>query len=111
MCFGYVELIELFKSYFQSFAEGPNQFMVNMPDLFPLKDEYDVFQQEEVDSMASEDFILKDDQNRTLNKLLNSPVLGIMPKLDEEKEVEKAVTKLIERVAVKVCKNCPLFFL
>ncbi|XP_067034985.1 uncharacterized protein [Acropora muricata] len=109
MCFGYVELIELFKSYFQSFAEGPNQFMVNMPDLFPLKDEYDVFQQEEVDSMASEDFILKDDQNRTLNKLLNSPVLGIMPKLDEEKEVEKAVTKLIERVAVKVCKNCPLF--
>lgn len=109
MCFGYVELIELFKSYFESFEEGPNKFMVNMPDLFPLKDEIEVFEQEEVDSMASEDFIMKDGQNRTLNKLLNSPVLGMMPELDEEKEVEKAVTKLIEQAAVTVYKNCPLF--
>lgn len=109
MYFGYVELIELFKSYFQSFNQSPNNFMVNMPDLFPLKDEFDVFEQEEVDSMASEDFVMKDDQDRTLNKLLNSPVLGMMPELGEEKEVEKAVTKLIEQVAVKVYKNCPLF--
>lgn len=109
MCFGYVELIELFNRYFQSFKKSPSKFVGNMPDCFPLKDEFEVFEQEEVNSMPSEDFVMKDDQNKTLHKVLSSPVIGMLPELDEVKRVEEAVNQLIEQVSMKVNKNCPLF--
>lgn len=69
----------------------------------------EVFEQEEVNSMPSEDFVMKDDQNKTLHKVLSSPVIGMLPELDEVKRVEEAVNQLIEQVSMKVNKNCPLF--
>lgn len=39
MYFGYVELIELFKSYFQSLKKCPSKCVGSIPDCFPLKDE------------------------------------------------------------------------
>lgn len=109
MYFGYVELIELFNSYFHSFKKCPSKFICNTPDCFPLKDEFEVFEQEEVNSMPLEDFIMKDDQNKTLHKVLSSPVIGMLPELDEVKQVEEAVNQLIQQVSMKVNKDCPLF--
>ena len=104
--FGYVELVDLFEEYFKSLNEGFKKDGV--PDVFPLKDEFDVFEQQEIDAMTSEDFTLKDDHNRTLDKLLSSPVVGLLSELVEAKEVQSAVNKLVEQVAVKMSKTCPL---
>ena len=109
MYFGYVDLIELFNSYFHSFKKYPSKFICNTPDCFPLKDEFEVFEQEEVNSMPLEDFIMKDDQNKTLHKVLSSPVIGMLPELDEVKQVEEAVNQLIHQISMKVNKDCPLF--
>ena len=104
--FGYVELVDLFEEYFKSLNQGFKKDAV--PDVFPLKDEFDVFEQQEIDSMTSEDFTLKGEHNRTLDKLLTSPVVGVLSELDEAKEVQSAVNKLVEQVAVKMSKTCPL---
>lgn len=104
--FGYIGLIDLFEKYFKALHRGFKKD--NVPDAFPLKDEINVFEQEEVDNMTSEDFILKGDPNRTLYKLVISPVLGILPELDEKTEVVNAVGKLVENVAAKVSKSWPL---
>ena len=104
--FGYVELVDLFEEYFKSLNQGFKKDGV--PDVFPLKDEFDVFEQQEIDSMTSEDFTLKGDHNRTLENLLTSPVVGVLAELDQAKEVQSAVNKLVEQVAVKMSETCPL---
>ena len=106
--FGYVELIDLFESYFQSVGKGFKR--ESLPDVFPLKDGFDHFKmQEEIEDMQSEDFCLNGDPNRTLKKLLESPVIGKSPEIAETLEIRTAVSKVIERVAVQVSKTCPLF--
>lgn len=106
--FGYVELIDLFENYFQSLNKAFER--ERLSDIFPLKNEFDHFKtQEEVEDMQSEDFCLNGDPHKTLKKLLKSPVIGKLPEIAETLDVQTAVSKVIERVAVKVSKTCPLF--
>ncbi|XP_020624487.1 uncharacterized protein LOC110061963 [Orbicella faveolata] len=106
--FGYVQLINLFQNYFQSVNRDLE--LESLPNVFPLNDECDhVKMQEEVENMQSEDFCLNSDPNRSLQKLLKSPVIGKLPEIAEASEVKLAVSKVIERVAGKVSKAFPLF--
>lgn len=106
--FGYVQLIDLLENYFQSVNRDLKQ--ESLPNVFPLNDECDHLKmQEEVENMQSEDFCLNSDPNRSLQKLLKSPVIGKLPEIAETLEVKLAVSKVIERVAGKVSKTCPLF--
>ena len=106
--FGYAQLINLFKKYFQSVKRDLEQ--ESLPNVFPLNNECDhVKMQEEVENMQSEDFCLNSDPKRSLQKLLKSPVIGKLPEIAEASEVKLAVSKVIERVAGKVSKAFPLF--
>ena len=106
--FGYAQLINLFKKYFQSVKRDLEQ--ESLPNVFPLNSECDhVKMQEEVEKMQSEDFCLNSDPSRSLQKLLKSPVIGKLPEIAEASEVKLAVSKVIERVAGKVSKAFPLF--
>ena len=106
--FGYEQLINLLQNYFQSVNRDLER--ESLPNVFPLNDECDhIKTQEEVENMQSEDFCLNDDPNRSLQKLLKSPVIGKLPEIAETSEVKLAVSKVIERVAGKVSKTFPLF--
>lgn len=108
--FGYVQLINLFENYFQSVNRDLKQESLSHPNVFPLNNECDhIKMQEEVENMQSEDFCLNSDPNRSLQKLLKSPVIGKLPEIAEASEVKLAVSKVIERVAGKVAKTFPLF--
>ena len=106
--FGYVQLIDLFEDYFSSLNRGLTRTKV--PDVFPLKDEFsDIKKQEDVENMQSKDFSLTSNPNKTLQKLLTSPVIGQLPEISETKDVEIAVRNVMERVAAIISKACPLF--
>ncbi|KAJ7391519.1 E3 ubiquitin-protein ligase [Desmophyllum pertusum] len=106
--FGYAQLTDIFENFFRSLNKGFKR--ERLPDVFPLRDEFDSFKmQEEIENIQSEDFSLNIAPNRTLQKLLNSPVIGKLPEIAETQDVKTAVSKVIERVAVKVSKTCPLF--
>ena len=106
--FGYVQLINLFDEYFQ--AVNRDLERESLPNVFPLNDECDhVKMLQEVENMQSEDFCLNGDTNRSLQKLLMSPVIGKLPEIAETLEVKLAVGKVIEQVAGKVSKTFPLF--
>ncbi|KAJ7375419.1 hypothetical protein OS493_002183 [Desmophyllum pertusum] len=104
--FGYVQLIDLFDNFFRSLNEGFKR--ERLPDVFPLRrDKFEEYfkRQEGVENMQSEDFSLNTDPNTTLQKLLNSPVIGKLPEIAETQDVKTAVSKVIERMAVEVSKN------
>lgn len=106
--FGYVKLIDILENYFLSLNSGFQR--EEMLDLFPLKEEFnDILKQEEVENMQSKDFCLNGNPNRTLKKLLNSPVIGQLQEITETQDIKSSVRKVIERVATIVSKAYPLF--
>ena len=103
--FGYVDLIDLFDNHLVSLNEG-NKTKI-LPASFPLKDNF-IYETEEVDNMAEEDFILCGPE-RTLRNLLDSPVLGPLPECSEVTELTAVMNRVMTIVAEKVSKCCPLF--
>ena len=106
--FGYVQLIDILEDYFLCLDNG---FQCGeLTDLFPLKDEFnDIKKQEDIEKMQSKDFSLNGHPNRTLKKLLTSPVIGRLQVIPESQEIKFAVNKVIQRVAGIVSKAYPLF--
>ena len=106
--FGYVQLIDILEDYFLCLDNGFQRG--ELPDFFPLKDEFnDIKKQEDVEKMQSKDFSLNGHPNRTLKKLLTSPVIGRLQVIPESQEIKFAVNKVIQRVAGIVSKAYPLF--
>ena len=104
--FGYVQLIDILEDYFLCLDNGFQRG--ELPDFFPLKDEFnDIKKQEDVEKMQSKDFSLNGHPNRTLKKLLTSPVIGRLQVIPESQEIKFAVNKVIQQVAGIVSKAYP----